>query len=50
MGANTASRRLAHRIGLKSIKSHSDFPVGGGKTRSVEFFALTAAEYFEQAY
>jgi ribosomal-protein-alanine N-acetyltransferase len=50
MGGNMASRQLAHRIGLKSIKAHSDFPVGGGKTRSVEFFALTAAEYFEQAY
>jgi RimJ/RimL family protein N-acetyltransferase len=50
MGGNTASRSLAARIGLKSIKSHPDFPVGGGRVRSVEFFAMTAREYFEAAY
>jgi ribosomal-protein-alanine N-acetyltransferase len=50
MGGNTASRKLAARIGLKSIKSHPDFPVGGGRVRSVEFFAMTAREYFEAAY
>jgi [ribosomal protein S5]-alanine N-acetyltransferase len=50
MGANAASRRLAHRLGMKSIKSHSDFPVGGGRVQKVEFFALTLREYFEAAY
>ena len=50
MGGNTASMRLAARMGMKSIKSHPDFPVGGGRFESVEFLALTAKEYFEAPY
>jgi ribosomal-protein-alanine N-acetyltransferase len=50
MGGNAASMRLAARIGMKLIKSHSEFPVGGGRFEPVEFFALTAREYFEAGY
>lgn len=50
MGGNAASMRLAARIGMKSIKSHPDFPVGGGRFESIEFFAMTGREYFEAGY
>ena len=50
MSSNDASARLARRIGLKHLRSHANFPAGGGRVESVEIFALTAAEYFDQPY
>ena len=50
MGGNAASMRLASRIGMKSIKSHPDFPVGAGRFEAVEFYALAARDYFEAPY
>jgi RimJ/RimL family protein N-acetyltransferase len=50
MGGNAASMRLASRIGMRLIRSYRDFPVGGGRFESVEFFAITTREYFEAGY
>lgn len=50
MASNVASSRLARRIGLKHLRSHADYPAGGGRIEAVEIFALTASEYFESSY
>jgi RimJ/RimL family protein N-acetyltransferase len=48
--ANVASARLARRIGLRHVRSHPDYPAGGGRFAAVEIFALGASEYFDLAY
>lgn len=50
MTPNTASARLAQRIGMKSLPSHPDFPVARGRGSQIEFFTLTASEYFDLPY
>ena len=50
MTPNEASSRLARRIGLRHLRSHANYPAGGGRVEPVEIFALTAAEYFDQPY
>lgn len=50
MRANTASAKLAKRIGLKHLQSHSDYPAGGGRTSPVEFYGLSAEQYFDLPY
>ncbi len=50
MSPNAASARLAKRIGMRHLKSHPDYPLGQKRLTAVEFYALTDAEYFEQAY
>ena len=50
MSGNSASLRLAKRIGMKPIKSDPTFHVGGGRTQAVEFFAMTVKDYFETGY
>jgi RimJ/RimL family protein N-acetyltransferase len=50
MSPNRASARLARRIGMKLLKSHPDYPAGGGRLAPVEFYALSADEYFDMAY
>ncbi len=50
MAENSGSMRLARRIGLRHVKSQVDYPAAPGSTAAVEFFALTAAEYFDLAY
>ena len=50
MASNVASSRLARRIGLKHLRSHANYPAGGGRIETVEIFALTAKEYFELPY
>jgi RimJ/RimL family protein N-acetyltransferase len=50
MGDNEPSLRLARRLGMQSIKSDSSFHLGGGRIEAVEFFAITAKEYFEAGY
>jgi len=50
MTPNEASSKLARRIGLRHLRSHANYPAGGGRIEAVEIFALTAAEYFDQPY
>jgi ribosomal-protein-alanine N-acetyltransferase len=50
MSSNVASTRLARRIGLKHLRSHANYPAGGGRIEAVEIFALTMHEYFEAPY
>jgi ribosomal-protein-alanine N-acetyltransferase len=50
MSSNEASSRLARRIGLRHLRSHANYPAGGGRTEAVEIFALTASEYFDAPY
>lgn len=50
MASNTASLRLAKRIGFKHERSHPDYPAGHGRFEAVEFFAMTAEDYFDAGY
>ena len=50
MANNAASLKLAQRIGLKHERSHPDYPAGHGRFEAVEFFAITAEDYFDAAY
>jgi RimJ/RimL family protein N-acetyltransferase len=50
MTSNVASARLARRIGLQHLRSHANYPAGGGRIEAVEIFVLTASEYFEASY
>ena len=50
MAPNKASERLARRIGLAHVKSHADYPAGGGRQAAVEIFAITATDYFDLPY
>jgi RimJ/RimL family protein N-acetyltransferase len=50
MASNAASLRLARRIGLKHERSHPDYPAGQGRFEAVEFFAMTAEDYFNAGY
>jgi [ribosomal protein S5]-alanine N-acetyltransferase len=50
MASNVASLRLAQRIGLKHERSHPDYPAGHGRFEAVEFYAMTAEDYFDASY
>lgn len=50
MTANDASLKLARRIGMKHMRSHADYPMGAGRFKAVEIFALSAQDYFETIY
>jgi [ribosomal protein S5]-alanine N-acetyltransferase len=50
MSGNEASARLARRIGLRHLKSHPDYPTRPGSSSLVEFYALSASDYFDRAY
>lgn len=50
MAGNTASARLAERIGMRRMKSHPDFPVARGRRLDVDFYAMTSAAYHDLAY
>lgn len=50
MRPNLASARIARRIGMKHLKSHPDYPAGGGRMEAVEFYAMQADQYFELGY
>lgn len=50
MSPNQASARIALRIGMKHLQSHPDFPAGSGRFTPVEFYAMSADEYFELSY
>jgi ribosomal-protein-alanine N-acetyltransferase len=50
MTRNTASVKLARRIGLRHLQSHPDYPTGQGRHGAVEFYAMSAPEYFDMSY
>ena len=50
MSANTASARIARRIGMNHLQSHPDYPAGGGRHGPVEFYAMSADDYFDRGY
>jgi [ribosomal protein S5]-alanine N-acetyltransferase len=50
MVANTASGKLARRIGMALVSTHDDFPTVNGRTETVDVYGLTAADYFELPY
>jgi RimJ/RimL family protein N-acetyltransferase len=50
MAGNAGSLKLARRIGLKHERSHPDYPAGHGRFEAVEFFTLTAEDYFDADY
>ena len=50
MSGNVASTRIAQRIGMTFTQTLPNYPAGGGKFAAVDFFALTAAEYFDLPY
>lgn len=50
MGGNKSSMALAKRIGLRHMQSHADFPAGQGRFGAVEFYGLSAEQYFDMAY
>jgi [ribosomal protein S5]-alanine N-acetyltransferase len=50
MVANTASAKLAQRIGMALISTHDDYPTFAGHTEPVDIYGLTAADYFDLPY
>lgn len=50
MARNTASVKLARRIGLQHLQSHPDYPAGNGRFSPVEFYAMSASDYFDRGY
>ena len=50
MRPNTASIRLARKIGMTREKSHDDFPVGQGRFEAVDVYSISADTYFDLPY
>jgi [ribosomal protein S5]-alanine N-acetyltransferase len=50
MSENSASAKLALRIGMKLEQTFTDYVVNGNRRETVEFFRLSADEYFELPY
>jgi RimJ/RimL family protein N-acetyltransferase len=50
MSANKASSRVARRIGLRHAQVKPEFPTNYGRVTTVDFFAISAAEYFDLPY
>ncbi len=50
MAENSASGKLARRIGMESKVNREDYPLGQGKTVPVDIYVITAATYFELPY
>jgi ribosomal-protein-alanine N-acetyltransferase len=50
MSGNAASVSLARRAGFKWAKSSADYPVGGGRSEAVQFFAMSRECYLDQPY
>ncbi len=50
MTGNDASAKLARRIGFRHLKSHPDYPTRPGQKGLVEFYTMSASDYFELAY
>jgi RimJ/RimL family protein N-acetyltransferase len=50
MSGNTASVSLASRAGFKWAKSSADYPLAGGRSGTVQFFAMSRQGYLELPY
>jgi [ribosomal protein S5]-alanine N-acetyltransferase len=50
MSANTASAKLARRIGMQRENQLPNFPIGDGRYENVDIFAMMAEQYFDRAY
>jgi RimJ/RimL family protein N-acetyltransferase len=50
MDGNTASAKLARRIGMKHMASHQDHPTTPGQRGSVHVFGLNVSDYFDLPY
>ncbi|WP_395687030.1 GNAT family N-acetyltransferase [Aestuariivirga sp.] len=50
MRDNTASTKLAQRLGLHQTRTVADYPASLGHVTSVDIFSIKAAEYFDRAY
>jgi RimJ/RimL family protein N-acetyltransferase len=50
MSQNTASVRLAMRVGMKHTSAHPDYSVGQGRFEPVDIYSMTAEQYFDLPY
>jgi [ribosomal protein S5]-alanine N-acetyltransferase len=50
MTPNTASAKLARRIGMALVSTHAHHPIGDGKFGEVDVYALSASDYFDLPY
>ena len=50
MRANSASAKLARRIGMVLEKRVAGYAVGDGRIEDVDIYAMTSAEYFDLPY
>ncbi len=50
MRANSASAKLARRIGMVHEKRVAGYAVGDGRIEDVDIYAMTSAEYFDLPY
>jgi ribosomal-protein-alanine N-acetyltransferase len=50
MRANSASAKLASRIGMVHEKRVAGYAVGDGRFEDVDIYAMTSAEYFDLPY
>jgi RimJ/RimL family protein N-acetyltransferase len=50
MSPNKASAKLAVRIGMRHLAAQPDSPLVTGSNRNVEFYAMTAEEYYDLGY
>jgi [ribosomal protein S5]-alanine N-acetyltransferase len=50
MVANTASARLAKRIGMNAVHTHVQYPLGQGRHENVDVLSINADAYFELPY
>jgi [ribosomal protein S5]-alanine N-acetyltransferase len=50
MVANTASAKLARRIGMALVTTHEQYAISAGRSGPVDIFALTATDYYDLPY
>jgi [ribosomal protein S5]-alanine N-acetyltransferase len=50
MTPNTASAKLARRIGMALVTTHASHPIGNGEFGEVDVYALTSSDYFDLPY
>jgi RimJ/RimL family protein N-acetyltransferase len=50
MVANTASAKLAQRIGMRRVETHAHHPIGNGQFGAVDIYAMSTHEYFDLPY
>jgi [ribosomal protein S5]-alanine N-acetyltransferase len=50
MVANTASAKLARRIGMALVTSHETYSIGNGRVGAVDIYAISATDYFDLPY